>query len=146
MITVELAELLDRTGLSVLDHLEKQVLVPVIDGLQAQGDLIVIPLALLGPVRLPRGARWDTVPSDGVELVRAATGNNPHTLTADPHTCHWTTAFHDPLRLGVAIFDNTTPAYLVHPEHGATGIAPGTWLVRRQQERSTGFRSVLVVD
>ena len=148
MITLELAELLDRTGLSVLDHLEKQVLVPVIDGLQAQGDLIVIPFALLGPVHLMWRASWDEVPPEGVELIRAAAGNNPHTLVADPRTCRWTTDFHDPLGLGIAVFHNTAPAYLVHPEHGGTGIAPGTWLVRRQQERGTTprTRSLLVVD
>ena len=27
-------------------------------------------------------------------------------------------------------------AYLIHPEHGMTGIAPGTYIIRRQRERS----------
>lgn len=54
----------------------------------------------------------------------------------------------DPLGLGIAVFENTTPAYLVHPEHGGSGVAAGSWLVRRQQERGSGIRSrtVLIAD
>jgi hypothetical protein len=62
--------------------------------------------------------------------------------------CSWTTAVRDRTGLAVAVFDNRTPAYLIHPEHGGTGVAPGRWLVRRQQERGAGFRPrpVLVAD
>lgn len=135
-----LAELLDRTGLDVLDHLERQVTIPVIDGLQAQGDLIVVPMDLLDPVTLHPGTRWRPVPSAGLELVRGVAGNNPHTLVVDAGTCRWTPDVRDPLGLGIAAFENTAPAYLVHPEHGGSGIAPGSWLVRRQQERGIGAR------
>lgn len=144
---MELAELLDRTGLSVLDHLERQAAVPVVDGLQAQGDLIVIPFSLVGTITI-WGTPWRDVPPEGIELIRGVAGNNPHTLVADAGTCRWTTNFQDRLRLGIAIFENTSPAYLVHPEHGGSGVAPGRWLVRRQQERGTGprARTVLVAD
>lgn len=42
-------------------------------------------------------------------------------------------------------------AYLIHPEHGGTGIAPGRYLVRRQRERAAsrqGWRGgdMLVAD
>ncbi|MEU4517137.1 hypothetical protein AB0F52_00295 [Amycolatopsis sp. NPDC024027] len=139
-----LAELLDRTGLDVLDHLDRQVTVPVIDGLQAQGDLIVLPLGLLGSVPW-RGGWWE-LPAEGRELVRGEAGNNPHTLVADRGTCRigW---LPDPERLAIAAFENTAPAWLIHPEHGATGIAPGAWFVRRQREMGAGFRKpVLVAD
>ncbi|MEV7092081.1 hypothetical protein AB0M80_04495 [Amycolatopsis sp. NPDC051045] len=140
-----LAELLDRTGLDVLDHLDRQVTVPVIDGLQAQGDLIVLPLALLGTVPERRDG-WE-LPAEGRELVRGEAGNNPHTLVADPGTCRLMTWWGDPERLAVVAFENTAPAYLIHPEHGATGIAPGAWFVRRQREMGAGFRKpVLVAD
>ena len=39
------------------------------------------------------------------------------------------------------MFENDAPAYLIHPEHGASGIAAGRWVVRRQRERGTGRRS-----
>lgn len=138
---MNLAEILDSADLSVLDHLELQVAVPVIDGPQAQGDLIVLPLAMV-----PVVSTWgigQPVPRGGVELVRGVAGNNPHTLVADPGVCLWTRGFLDPLGLGIAVFENTAPVYLIHPEHGGTGVAPGRWLVRRQQE--SGRRKRLLV-
>ncbi|MBB5953592.1 hypothetical protein FHS29_000162 [Saccharothrix tamanrassetensis] len=48
---MNLAELLHRTDLEVLEHLERQVEIPVLDGLQAHGDLIVIPLHMVPVVR-----------------------------------------------------------------------------------------------
>ena len=132
---MKLSELLDKTALDVHGHLEREVSVPVVDGLQAQGDLLVLPFDLVSSVvELHRYQGPREVPPQGVELVRGAAGGNPHTLTADPGTARWTSTVHDPLRLAVAYLENTAPAYLVHPEHGATGIAPGRWLVRRQRE------------
>lgn len=139
-----LAQLTERTGFEVLEHLEGQVAIPVIDGLQAQGDLIVVPLRLLPQVRLTGWANradwagWRAVPRQGIELLRSAAGGNPHTLMADPGTCRWTTAVYDPVHLALGVLTTTATAYLIHPEHGATGIAPGTYLVRRQRERIGG--------
>ncbi|MDX3190891.1 hypothetical protein PV458_20980 [Streptomyces sp. MN03-5084-2B] len=140
-----LTELLDRTGLDVLDHLDRQVTVPVLDGLQAQGDLIVLPLALLDSA--PGQGYWRDLPEEGLELVRGEAGNNPHTLVADRGTCRIGMWLNDPERLAIAAFRTTAPAWLIHPEHGATGIAPGSWFVRRQRELGAGFRKpVLVAD
>ncbi|GAB3003743.1 hypothetical protein LWP59_27835 [Amycolatopsis acidiphila] len=116
-----------------LRELEDQLRVPVLDGLQAQGDLIVIPLALVRTVRPDPWAAWRPVPPEGVELVRGETGNT-HTLVADAGTHRWTAGLHDPLGLTIRLIENTAPAYLIHPEHGCSGVAPGCWLVRRQQE------------
>ncbi|GAB2972717.1 hypothetical protein [Saccharothrix stipae] len=142
---MNLAELLTRTDLDVLDHLERQTTIPVVDGLQAQGDLLVIPLDMLNTVHPHHWADWRPVPAGGVELVRGVAGNNPHTLVADLGTCHWTPDVRDPFNLGIALVTNTATAYLVHPEHGANALAPGRWLVRRQQERGTGTRRNLLV-
>jgi hypothetical protein len=144
-MTMNLAEILDIAELSVLDHLELQVAVPVLDGPQAQGDLIVLPLAMVPVVTTSHWTRWQSVPRRGVELVRGVAGGNPHTLVADPGVCQWTGGHQDPLGLGVALFENTAPVYLIHPEHGGSGVAPGRWLVRRQQE-SGRRRRVLVAD
>jgi hypothetical protein len=151
---MKLAELLDSNDLDVLDHLDRQLAVPVLDGPQAQGDLIVLPHAMV-PMVSAHTSRWQPVPPGGIELVRGVTGNNPHTLVGDPGTCEWTLGVRDPLQLGIALFTNTAPVYLIHPEHGGSGVAPGTWLVRRQQEAGfrreraygqTGFRPMLVAD
>jgi hypothetical protein len=144
---MQLAELLDKTGLDVLDHLEREVTVPVIDGLQAQGDLIVVPFDMITTVTAAQYG-WRLVPPEGIELVRGAAGNNPHTLVADPGTCQLNGAVADRLGLTIAVIHNTAPAYLVHPEHGASGIAPGHWLVRRQQESTISRYSLrtLIAD
>lgn len=135
-----LADLTDRTGLDVLGHLERQLIIPVVDGLQAQGDLIVIPAALLEHVVIMRWARWQEVPAAGIELLRSGSGGNPHTLVADPGTCRWTTHVHDHSDLALGAVEASAVAYLVHPEHGSTGIVPGTYIIRRQRERSAGAR------
>jgi hypothetical protein len=133
-----LADLTSRTGLDVLDHLERETTIPVSDGLQAQGDLIVIPAAHIpGDVTIRAGS-WREVPAAGIELLRSAAGGNPHTLVADPGTCQWTTRVSDPTGLALGVLTTTAVAYLIHPEHGGTGIAPGTYLIRRQRERGTG--------
>jgi hypothetical protein len=143
--TLTLADLTARTGLDVLGHLEREVTIPVTEGIQAQGDLLVIPIAVLAApsrgrawnnVSIADSARWHEVPGDGVELLRAGTGGNPHSLVADPGSCRWTTGVHDPQRLALGAVSTTAIAYLIHPEHGGSGIAPGTYIIRRQRERS----------
>ena len=132
--TLTLADLTDRTGLDVLGHLEREVTIPVIDGLQAQGDLIVVPHPNLGQVLL-RYQPWREVPRTGIEVLRSAAGGNPHVLVADPGACHWTTSVRDPIGLAIGALTTSGVAYLIHPEHGGTGIAPGSYVIRRQRER-----------
>ncbi|MFE9645829.1 hypothetical protein ACFYO0_17340 [Streptomyces sp. NPDC006365] len=137
-MTMTLAELTDLTGLDVLDHLERQVTIPVVDGLQAQGDLIVIPYAFIEHgVSTHEYTRWQDVPAAGIELLRSAAGGNPHSLVADPGTCRFTGDLRDPTGLALGMIDTSAVAYLIHPEHGGTGIAPGRYVVRRQRERNT---------
>ncbi|MEV1169817.1 hypothetical protein, partial [Nonomuraea sp. NPDC049784] len=140
-MTVTLATLTQQTGLAVLDHLEQSVRIPVVDGLQAQGDLIVIPHSVVAAsVRALSDSRWQPVPPEGVELLRGAAGGNPHTLVADPGTCRWTTWISDLDGLAIGMFEASAAVYLLHPEHGGTGCAPGTYVVRRQREHE-GRRS-----
>jgi hypothetical protein len=145
LTTLTLADLTARTGLDVLGHLEREVTIPVTDGLQAQGDLLVIPLALLaaipsGPPRarvsISESAYWQQVPGAGIEVLRGGAGGNPHTLVADPGTGRWTTGVRDSSGLALGALSTSGVAYLIHPEHGASGIAPGRYVIRRQRERA----------
>ncbi|MCG5220208.1 hypothetical protein [Streptosporangium sp. KLBMP 9127] len=145
-MTVTLASLSQQTGLAVLDHLEQSVTIPVVDGLQAQGDLIVIPLSVIASsIRIWSDTKWTDVPPEGVELLRSEAGGNPHTLVADPGTCRWATNVADSDRLAIGVFTTSAVAYLLHPEHGATGCTPGTYVIRRQREQE-GRRARLVAD
>ncbi|MFI6406592.1 hypothetical protein [Streptomyces sp. NPDC050548] len=132
-----LADLTRRSGLDVLDHLEREVAIPVVDGLQAQGDLIVVPYAFVARAVTHTTSHWREVPAAGVELLRSAAGGNPHTLVADPGTCRWTEDVRDTMGLALGMIETSAVAYLIHPEHGGTGIAPGRYVVRRQRERDT---------
>lgn len=60
---ITLSTLTSRTGLDVFDYLDKEISVPVVNGSQAQGDLIVVPLAVLdGIVVTTERTRHDTRP------------------------------------------------------------------------------------
>lgn len=138
---MNLAELVDRTRVAALDHLERESTIPVVDGLQAQGDLIVAPVDMAPQPETENYIYVEAVPAEGIHLVRGADGRNPHVLVADPGTCWWRPIYRNSLDLGV--LDNTEPVYLLHPEHGGTGIAPGRWVIRQQRER-TGFSGGMV--
>ncbi|QKW38744.1 hypothetical protein HUT06_35900 [Actinomadura sp. NAK00032] len=147
-MTVTLASLSRQTGLAVLDHLEQSVSIPVVDGLQAQGDLIIIPFAeVSASLSLRPNPVWTDVPSEGVELLRGQAGGNPHTLVADPGTCRWTTQVSDSGFLTIGVFEASATVYLLHPEHGASGCTAGRYVVRRQREYTVGgWGSRLVAD
>ncbi|WP_415972348.1 hypothetical protein [Rhodococcus sp. 077-4] len=137
---ITLSSLTDLTGLDVLDYLDKEISVPVIDGLQAQGDLIVVPYALLDGIVVPtERTRSEKVPLSGVELLRSAAGGNPHSLVSDGGMCSWASPVHDVRGLALGILTNSRTAYLIHPEHGATGIAAGRWVIGRQREGAGGW-------
>lgn len=134
--TTTLAELTEQSGLGVLDHLDTALTIPVTAGLQAQGDLLVVPWRMVAAAEARPGAPTTPtpVPPTGIEILRSAGGGNPHTLLADGK-CTWTGRWFvdgDGLTLGVV--DASSVAYLLHPEHGASGIAPGRYVIRRQRE------------
>lgn len=145
--SVTLDSLSQQTGLAVLDHLDRSVSIPVVDGIQAQGDLIVVPMAETSGLSAWQNATWTDVPPEGVELLRGVAGGNPHTLVADPGTCRWTTQVSEPGGLAIGVFEASATVYLLHPEHGASGCAPGRYVVRRQREYAPGgWGSRLVAD
>ncbi|WAC56773.1 hypothetical protein [Gordonia sp. SL306] len=145
--TMTLSDLTELSGIDVFDYLDQTISIPVIDGMQAQGDLIVVPCPLLADAvsTVPWTHRVG-VPLRGVELLRSAAGGNPHSLVADSGRCNWLSPVTDESGLALGILDTAVTAYLIHPEHGATGIAPGRYVIRRQRERSTaGLYAVQMV-
>ena len=133
-----LAEITEATGFAVLEHLEAEAQVPVLAGLQAQGDLFVVPRD--HQARHADGRARD-VPADGIPVIEAAGSGHEHRLFAgQPGTAWWTPAAGRGQDIGV--LECTEPAYLLHPEHGATGIAPGSYMLRRQREQADEERLV----
>lgn len=103
---------------------------PVLEGMQAQGDLIVIPSDLL-PFTLRPAGDWVWVPAEGWVVLD---GVHPHVLVARPGTCRVKAFSGSSPGLELALFEATAPVYLMHAEHGATGFAPGSYTARRQRE------------
>jgi hypothetical protein len=148
-----LTQLTQATGLDVEAHVADMaagIEIPITDQLQFQGDLAVIPLAMAEQGAATRAvkfhtirATWQPVPAAGIEVLRGESGGHPHTLVADPGACRWTTTgITDPTGLTLGVLEATEPVYLLHPEHGGTGIAPGTYVIRGQREHAQQERRV----
>lgn len=125
-----LSDLITQHDVDVLDHLDREVSVPVLSGLQFQGDVAVIP-------SVPGREQGDPVPAEGVPVVRGENGGNTHTLLAEGSVA-WapsTSRDRSNLTLGWLTVAEGATAYLAHPEHGYSGIAPGSYELRRQREQ-----------
>lgn len=140
----KLAELIDRHGVDVLEHLDRQMSVPVLAGLQAQGDVMVVPARMVKNEKLSPATT--AVPATGFPVVRGEVGGNTHLLLAEG-TVRFdlddrisTDSVN--LTLGTLTVEENSVAYLAHPEHAYTGVAPGTYQIRRQREQADEIRMV----
>jgi len=125
-----------RHGVELNEHLIADAEVPVLTGIQRQGDVIVVPTRAGADEGLP-------VPPEGIAVVRGENGGNTHLLVADGAvTWRAVTAQRGQLALGVVTVPEGSTAYLAHPEHGFMGIAPGTYRVSRQREQADEIRVV----
>ncbi len=135
-MTASLSTLIDRHNIDVLDHLDREALVPVVSGLQRQGDVIVVP-TLNGPRATTK------VATAGVAVVRGEAGGNTHTIVAEGNVyCDVREASASNLTLATLTVTEGATAYLAHPEHAYSGIGPGTYELRRQREQADTLRMV----
>lgn len=137
--TLTLADAETTFGVHVDDHHDRQADIPVLTGLQAQGDVIVLPSAGSRAAVTP-------VPQQGVAVVRGENGGHTHLLLA-AGTVTWdpsATAGTNPsdLDLGTLTVAEGATAYLAHPEHAYSGIGAGTYVLRRQREQADVTRFV----
>lgn len=129
------AEMIEATGVSVVTEQDFDLDIPVLSGIQRQGDVIVVPR----PV-----SATTPVPVSGTPVVRGENGGNTHAVYAadGPVFCDVAAASTRDLRVAVLSVPEGSSAYLGHPEHGYMGIAPGTYEVRRQREQAEEMRMV----
>lgn len=125
-----LTEMETRYNLLVDDHLDRTLTIPVVTGLQRQGDVIVVPSTA--------NTEGTPIPGDGVAVVRGENGGNTHTLLGDGT---WQSAA-DGLRLGYLTVPDGGVAVLAHPEHGFNRIGTGVYELRRQREQADQIRTV----
>jgi len=154
MTTATLGQLIEKHGFDVLDHLDRDLEISVHAGLQAQGDLFIIPadpsrgsrqgtVVPLEGVVPPEGVvpLEGVVPPEGIAVIEAVNGGHEHRLFAGQPG----TAFFAPAGVSgqdIGLLECTEPAYIAHPEHAYTGIAPGTYTLRRQREQADEERLV----
>lgn len=114
-------------------HLEEQAEIPLLTGLQRQGDVFLVPM------KAGQVSGLKPVPAEGIPLVRGENGGNTHLLVAEGDVQFAASQGQD---IGTIVVAEGSAAYVLHPEHGAAGIAPGHYIGRRQREQAEEIRLV----
>ena len=137
--TRTLADVETLAATAVLDHLDRQVTVGVLSGLQRQGDVGFLPASIATAAT----ASPAPITGNGVALVSSGQGGHTHLLVADGDVT-WAPVVRSRELGDVGVFTVAAgaTAFVIHPEHGALGFAPGAYLVRRQVEMADELRIV----
>lgn len=118
------AELIESTGVDVLDYLDREASVPVLTAPQIQGDVSFLPIADSRRAVTP-------IPAAGVVVASGREGHD-HRLVGG--------GFFDRNEGGVQIGVLTVPdgaeVYAAHDEHGFMGFGPGSYRIGRQREQA----------
>lgn len=130
----KLAELITTHQVEVDPHLDRELSIPIMTGVQRQGDVIILPRPDRKPATTP-------VPASGTPVVRGENGGNTHAIVGTAY-CDTRTATADDLTLATLTVPDGETAYLAHPEHGYMGIGAGTYQIRRQREQADELRMV----
>jgi len=130
------ADVMTRHDVTIPSHLEAQAEVPILSGLQFQGDVAIIPR------RKGKTANPSPVPAEGVPVVRGENGGHTHLLVAAGPVSWSPTTTATGQTLGTVGVPEGSTAFLLHPEHGAMGLAPGSYELRRQREQAEEIRLV----
>jgi hypothetical protein len=139
-MSLTLQDAITQFGVDVDEQHQREAEIPVLTGLQAQGDVIVVPAE--GAVFTHDDAHL--VPTNGIAVVEGENGGHTHLLLAsgnvewipNPRAGQNT----DDLVLGALSVATDATAYLAHPEHAYSGIGAGTYEIRRQREGAESAR------
>ena len=133
--THKVTDLIDAHGIDVLEHLDREAQIPVLRGLQRQGDILVIPE--------PTAKATNRVPSEGVAVVRGENGGNTHSILADGEVyCDLKAPSQTKLTVAALVVAPGATAFLAHPEHGYMAIGEGKYVINRQREQAEEIRIV----
>ena len=131
----------DVYDVAIPAHLEAQAEVPVLAGVQRQGDVLVIPRGELDEADYEASG---LVPVGGLAVVRGENGGNTHWLHAEGPV-RWAAAVAraGDVALGVLDVSEGAVAYLIHTgEHGANAVAPGCYRLHGKREQVDEIRRV----
>lgn len=138
-MSTTITTLFARHQVMIPPDLAADIDVPVLSGPQRQGDVLIVPRPKLGTAER---AAMSPVTADGVRVVRGEATGNAHILHADGPGVTWLPS-EDGMRLGVLDVPEGAVAWLIHTdEHGANGIAPGTYVLTGKREQADEVRRV----
>jgi hypothetical protein len=131
------AEALERQGVTIPPHLIADAEVPVLTGVQGQGDLLIVPTLASQPALQP-------VPDEGVQVVFGEATGNSHFLQR---------GFDSPgvmfarVKSGQCLVIVSVPvgqtAELIHTdEHGVNAMGPGLYAIHEKREQADEIRRV----
>lgn len=132
--SLTVAQAIDAIGVDIIAEYEAEASVPFLDSLQFQGDVAV------RPVQKTKAATT-VVTSEGVPVIKGEAMGNTHLLIPGLDAAPDTVKFDfredakNPLVVGILTITTGGSAMLAHPEHGYSGVLPGTYEIRRQRER-----------
>jgi len=131
-------------GFDVPDHLDRDVSIPFLGGIQHQGDTTIVPLTEVRH-RVTVAGKGEALPAVGVAVVAAVNGSHEHRLFAHQGVCWWQPDVTDTegLAVGVLTVPDGSLAVQAHEEHGFSGIAPGCYAIGRQREQAEVERIVM---
>lgn len=127
-----IADLINTTGVEVLDYLDRQATVPVLRDPQIQGDISILPVE--------DRAAATVIPKQGV-VVATGRGGHDHRLLAGGCFAP-TAAASGSLEIGVLTVPQGGEVFMAHDEHGFMGFAPGSYVIGRQREQADEIRQV----
>lgn len=131
------AEALERQGVTIPPHLIADAEVPVLTGVQGQGDLLIVP-------SLTRVPDLQLVPDEGIQVVFGEATGNSHYLQR---------GFDSPgvmfarVNTGQCLIVVSVPvgqtAELIHTdEHGVNAMGPGLYAIHEKREQADEIRRV----
>lgn len=132
-------EALEKVGVTVPGHLVADAEVPVLTGVQAQGDLLIVPVD-----SLPRGVELAPVPQEGVQVVFGeATGNSHYLHHGFDSPGVEYARVDDGQCIAVVRVPEGQSAQLIHTdEHGANAIGSGLYGIHEKREMASEIRRV----
>ena len=142
MPNLTLTNVLARHDITVADELLAHIDVPVLTGVQRQGDVLIIPRGRLGKAEQNT---MHPVPATGIPVVRGEATGNAHILDAYTGQVRWSahTGNPDDLLLGILDVPEGGIALLIHTdEHGANAIGAGTYTLHGKREMAEEIRRV----
>lgn len=136
--TMTYGEALSKVNVSVPDHLIADAEVPILTGVQAQGDLLIVPIK-------KTTARLKPLTDEGVQVVYGEATGNSHYLHKgfDSPGVRFARVEDSSQTIAVVEVPEGQSAQLIHTdEHGSNGIGAGLYAINEKREQADQIRRV----